>query len=569
MSKRHDDSEGPLLPAPPPRKKRVVKVTLIDHSYTDYSTYQITNADESNKGHCSIDNFPRKLHHILSTPAYHHIISWMPHGRAWKIWNRELLVSVVCKEQFKHEKFESFNRQVNGWGFKRLFRNGPDYKCYYNQFFLRGLPDLTSHMYRLDKPGKRIPNKLEEPDLYKISRMFPLPEINASSATEAPSRNDASVLFDSISLTVPYTHMSSSEKCPPHSLKFDRKESASSYEALYVPSYATAATESVSRESSENKISHWQPASKNEFDPLPGESRPSFLVRHDRRFCQDMDLSLANDTYFSYQTSEGNEAPLHSVEYDKNKRHWEFCCHTEAPRLYNEPIAVGEQTTIISHQQYMLGSHHKVNQLVDCKETPHCCSLCQDNSSLTREIGSEQGSHSCATESWYKHSGHQKYGDWYPAQQQQQKQYYIQHNQGDICRQCSYAPENKGYDLNVHYAQPYHRSDTHPFGTIQGWEGDSNTSQYHHPVQYGYDDQYIAQPQYIVQDAQGLTAYNEPIQPHTIKSYENYARNSQHLDHHQHDLLGFETYHLWQAQHECDDTKQSRSTPRRNSNSKL
>jgi hypothetical protein len=118
MSKRDDDSEGPSLPAPPPRKKRVVNATLIDHSYNDYSTYRITNNDDSNKGHCSIDNFPRKLHHILSTPGYHHIISWMPHGRAWKIWNRELLVSVVCKEQFKHEKFESFNRQVNGWGFK-------------------------------------------------------------------------------------------------------------------------------------------------------------------------------------------------------------------------------------------------------------------------------------------------------------------------------------------------------------------------------------------------------------------------------------------------------------------
>ncbi|KAL7476287.1 hypothetical protein ACHAW6_002164, partial [Cyclotella cf. meneghiniana] len=70
----------------------------------------------------------------------------MPHGRAWKILDKELLVSVVCKEQFNHGKFESFNRQVNGWGFKR---NGPDYKCYYNQFFLRGRPDLASIMCRL------------------------------------------------------------------------------------------------------------------------------------------------------------------------------------------------------------------------------------------------------------------------------------------------------------------------------------------------------------------------------------------------------------------------------------
>lgn len=466
-----------------------------------------------------------------------------------------MVATVVCCHQSKHQQ--------------RLFRNGPDYKCYYNQFFLRGLPDLTSHMYRLDKPGKRIPNKLEEPDLYEISRMFPLPEITASSATEAPSQNDSSVRFDSISLAVPYTYRSSNEKCPPHSYTFDRNESASSYEALYVTSYATAAPELVSRGSSENNISHWQPAAKNEFDPLQGESRPSFPVRHYRRFWQEIDLSLANDTYFSYQISEVNKATSNSVEYDEDKRHWEFCCHTEAPRLYNEPIDAAEQAIVIPQQQYMLGSHHKVNQPVNRKNTPLYCSLRQDNSSQTHEISSEQGSHSCATEGWYKHSRHQQDKDWYPAQQQQQKQYYIQHNQGDISRQYSYAPEHKGYALNMHDAQPYHRPDNHHRGTIQGREGNSNTSQYHHPVQYGYDDQYIVQPQYYGQDAQGLTAYNKPIQPQTIISHENYTRNSQHMEPHQHDLSGFETYHQWQAQQECDDTQQSGSTPRRNSNCKI
>ena len=123
MSEPADDDRRGSVPAPPPRKKRVVKATLIDHAYTDNSTYRIANTSDSNRDHCSMDNFPRKLHHILSRPDYQHIISWMPHGRAWKIWNKELLVSVVCKEQFKHEKFESFNRQVNGWGFKvRVFQ---------------------------------------------------------------------------------------------------------------------------------------------------------------------------------------------------------------------------------------------------------------------------------------------------------------------------------------------------------------------------------------------------------------------------------------------------------------
>ncbi len=117
-------NDGSHLPSPQ-RKKRIVEATIIDHTYTDYSTYQIAhqNVPSPQQG-SNIDTFPRKLHYILSRPDYRHIISWMPHGRAWKILDKELLVSVVCKEQFKHEKFESFNRQVNGWGFKvRIVRS--------------------------------------------------------------------------------------------------------------------------------------------------------------------------------------------------------------------------------------------------------------------------------------------------------------------------------------------------------------------------------------------------------------------------------------------------------------
>ena len=113
----HDNENLAHVPTTP-RKKRVVKAALIDHSYSDYSTYQITNADSCQQNGPNSASFPQKLHYILSRLEYRHIISWMPHGRAWRILDKKLLVSMVCKEQFKHEKFESFNRQVNGWGFK-------------------------------------------------------------------------------------------------------------------------------------------------------------------------------------------------------------------------------------------------------------------------------------------------------------------------------------------------------------------------------------------------------------------------------------------------------------------
>ncbi|KAL7469585.1 hypothetical protein ACHAXS_009863 [Conticribra weissflogii] len=42
----------------------------------------------------------------------------MPHGRSWIIVNKELLIKYVLPTHFSSNKFESFNRQVNGWGFK-------------------------------------------------------------------------------------------------------------------------------------------------------------------------------------------------------------------------------------------------------------------------------------------------------------------------------------------------------------------------------------------------------------------------------------------------------------------
>eukprot|EP00956_Cyclotella_meneghiniana_P026080 scaffold55597_cov68-Cyclotella_meneghiniana.AAC.1 len=63
-------------------------------------------------------NFPAKLHKILSCGKYNDIITWKEHGRSWKILDKERLESIVCPEYFKHRSIESFNRNVNGWGFK-------------------------------------------------------------------------------------------------------------------------------------------------------------------------------------------------------------------------------------------------------------------------------------------------------------------------------------------------------------------------------------------------------------------------------------------------------------------
>lgn len=105
--------------SPPERKKR--KAALIDHTYRDYSRVEVSDDVPAGEDHRHLKgqpNFPAKLHEIMSNPEYRHIIGWMPHGRSWMILDNKLLADVVCSKHFSHNKFESFNRSVNGWGFK-------------------------------------------------------------------------------------------------------------------------------------------------------------------------------------------------------------------------------------------------------------------------------------------------------------------------------------------------------------------------------------------------------------------------------------------------------------------
>jgi hypothetical protein len=99
--------------------KKEIKKSIVDHTYRDFS--QVTTSDLEECRNLNVDLFPSKLHRILSTPSYAHIIAWRPHGRAWEILDRSLFLSIVVPEHFHHSNMGSFNRSVNGWGFKVSF----------------------------------------------------------------------------------------------------------------------------------------------------------------------------------------------------------------------------------------------------------------------------------------------------------------------------------------------------------------------------------------------------------------------------------------------------------------
>ena len=76
--------------------------------------------------------FPTKLQQMLSDVDTEETISWLPHGRAWKIHSMKRFEETTLKKYFPHCKLSSFMRLVNRWHFERV-KNGPDKNAYYNE----------------------------------------------------------------------------------------------------------------------------------------------------------------------------------------------------------------------------------------------------------------------------------------------------------------------------------------------------------------------------------------------------------------------------------------------------
>eukprot|EP00542_Grammatophora_oceanica_P022825 CAMPEP_0194028814 /NCGR_PEP_ID=MMETSP0009_2-20130614/2702_1 /TAXON_ID=210454 /ORGANISM="Grammatophora oceanica, Strain CCMP 410" /LENGTH=490 /DNA_ID=CAMNT_0038668315 /DNA_START=186 /DNA_END=1658 /DNA_ORIENTATION=- len=122
-----------------------------------------------------VPNFPAKMHAILSRSDLADVIAWMPHGRSWRVLKPREFECKVIPTYFEHAKFSSFIRQANGWGFRRITQ-GCDRNSYYHPQFLRGLPHLCKTMKRPGVSEKGAVDPDHEPDFYKISEQYPVPD---------------------------------------------------------------------------------------------------------------------------------------------------------------------------------------------------------------------------------------------------------------------------------------------------------------------------------------------------------------------------------------------------------
>jgi hypothetical protein len=156
---------------------QVSKYTYKDNA----STFPARSEDIANDKVEIINRFPYKLHQMLSHPDFRDVVTWLPHGRGFKVLNRKQMENNVLSCFFESANYNSFVRLLNAWQFRRkrtpstgdkTSRND-DFGSYYHELFLRTKPHLLQDMERLPRyNGKKLPmDDNSEPDFSQYPRL--------------------------------------------------------------------------------------------------------------------------------------------------------------------------------------------------------------------------------------------------------------------------------------------------------------------------------------------------------------------------------------------------------------
>ena len=221
----------------------------MNHTYSDYSQVRPA-ADYRPTTDIVNMTFSEKVHHILSRPEFEDDISWMPHGRAFKVHRPGPFEKNICKRYFGHGRYSSFLRQLNNYGFKHISQ-GTDRNCefsillkstddlpsvpfsfflsllilfvdflsetgYYHQCMLKDRPHLCRYMPRAKDARRLVADPQSEPNFYRIPRLDPSDVHATDSSVHTPrvQMNRPTVVASTRfptkgSEAVPYPHISS------------------------------------------------------------------------------------------------------------------------------------------------------------------------------------------------------------------------------------------------------------------------------------------------------------------------------------------------------------------------
>lgn len=102
-------------------------LTPATKGYRDFSTVLPPGDFGAPRRICEM-TFPQKVHHMLSNPDFEHFVTWMPHGRAFRVLVPQLFEIHVCPQYFGHRSYARFRRELIENGFKYV-PSGKDQNC--------------------------------------------------------------------------------------------------------------------------------------------------------------------------------------------------------------------------------------------------------------------------------------------------------------------------------------------------------------------------------------------------------------------------------------------------------
>jgi hypothetical protein len=82
------------------------------------------------------------------------IVSWQPHGKAFRVHLPEVFAKTVMPRYFKQTKYKSFQRQLHLYGFHRIHK-GMDRGAYCHSMFIRNKTSMSLQMTRQKIKGNK------------------------------------------------------------------------------------------------------------------------------------------------------------------------------------------------------------------------------------------------------------------------------------------------------------------------------------------------------------------------------------------------------------------------------
>jgi len=119
--------------------------------------------------------FPGKLFNMLQQIDLHdtdlaQIVAWQPHGRCFLVRDAQKFEEIILPRFFKMKVYDSFRRQLNLWGFRRISQKTSDYGAYYHKRFLRSKMLLHRDVGRNPVKGPKE-SAYEQPDFHSMAAM--------------------------------------------------------------------------------------------------------------------------------------------------------------------------------------------------------------------------------------------------------------------------------------------------------------------------------------------------------------------------------------------------------------